>query len=79
MARSRLWLAGYVVVLILLWWHAASAGMDNRGFIVAGYGLTWGVLLAYARLLSRRGDAISGALRAMGERTTGHTGPFGSE
>ena len=46
----------YVVALILLWGYTGRVGMENRGFVVAGYGLTWGALLWYAfRLESREG------------------------
>lgn len=79
MARARLWLAAYAVALIVLWWHATRAGMDNRGFLVAGYGVTWGVLLAYARRLERRGRAASGALQALAERPAGETAAHETE
>jgi len=45
----------FVVALIVLWSYAGRVEMENRGFVVAGYGLTWGTLLWYAfRLESRK-------------------------
>jgi hypothetical protein len=44
----------YVVALILLWVYTGQVGMENRGFVVAGYGLTWGALLWYAFRLESR-------------------------
>jgi hypothetical protein len=44
----------YVLALILLWVYTDQAGMENRGFVVAGYGLTWGSLLWYAFRLESR-------------------------
>jgi len=41
--------------------------MDNLGFIVAGYGLTWVVLAGYAWRLGRRLDAASRAVAAFTE------------
>ena len=46
--------AVYVVALILLWVYTGQVGMENRGFIFAGYGLTWGALLWYAFRLESR-------------------------
>ncbi len=44
----------YVVALILLWVYTGRVGMENRGFVFAGYGLTWGALLWYAFRLESR-------------------------
>jgi hypothetical protein len=44
----------YVLALILLWVYTGRVGMENRGFVVAGYGLTWGALLWYAFRLELR-------------------------
>ena len=44
----------YVLALILLWLYSGQEGMQNRGFVVAGYGLTWGALLWYAFRLESR-------------------------
>jgi hypothetical protein len=44
----------FVVALILLWVYTGQVGMENRGFVVAGYGLTWGALLWYAFRLESR-------------------------
>ena len=44
----------YVLALILLWVYTGRVEMENRGFVVAGYGLTWGALLWYAFRLESR-------------------------
>jgi len=44
----------YVLALILLWVYTGRVGMENRGFVAAGYGLTWGALLWYAFRLESR-------------------------
>jgi hypothetical protein len=67
MARSRLALAAFVVALILLWWYTGRAGMENRGFIVTGYGITWGTLLLYAHRLRLRREFSERALAAVEE------------
>ena len=46
--------AVFVVALILLWVYTGQLGMENRGFIFAVYGLTWGALLWYAFRLESR-------------------------
>jgi hypothetical protein len=52
----------YVVALILLWVYAGQVGMENRGFIFAGYGLTWGALLWYAFRLESREQTTARAV-----------------
>jgi CcmD family protein len=42
--------------------------MDNLGFIVVGYTLTWVVLLGYAWRLGRRLNAASRAITAWKDR-----------
>ena len=54
----------YVVALILLWLLIGRRGMENRTFIVTGYGLTWGVLLWYAFRLEGRGRATTRAVES---------------
>ena len=44
----------YILALILLWVYTGRVEMENRGFVVAGYGLTWGALLWYAFRLESR-------------------------
>ena len=44
----------YVLALILLWVYTGQAGMENRGYVFAGYGLTWGALLWYTFRLESR-------------------------
>jgi hypothetical protein len=66
MAKSRLVFAVLAVALILLWLYATRTGMDNRGFVVAGYGLTWAVLLGYTFRLRRRCELTYRALAAFG-------------
>jgi hypothetical protein len=52
----------YVVALILLWVYTGQVGMENRGFIFAGYGLTWGALLWYAFRLESREQTTARAV-----------------
>lgn len=52
----------YVLALILLWVYAGQVEMENRGFVVAGYGVTWGGLLWYAFRLEVRGRAAARAV-----------------
>jgi hypothetical protein len=59
----------YVVALILLWVFIGRQGMENRTFIVTGYGLTWGVLLWYAFRLEGRTGATARAVQSY--ETTG--------
>lgn len=54
----------YVVALILLWVYTGRVGMENRGFIFAGYGLTWGALLWYAFRLESRERATARAVES---------------
>jgi hypothetical protein len=54
----------YIVALILLWVWIGQQGMENRGFIVAGYGVTWGVLLWYAFRLEGRGRTTARAVES---------------
>lgn len=56
--------AVYVVALILLWLYTGRVEMENRGFVTAGYGVTWGVLLWYAFRLEARGRATARAVAA---------------
>jgi hypothetical protein len=44
----------YVVALILLWVYTGRVGMENRGYLFAGYALTWGALLWYTFRLESR-------------------------
>ena len=53
-----------VVALILLWVYTGQVGMENRGFVVAGYGLTWGALLWYAFRLESRGRTTERAVES---------------
>lgn len=62
MRKSVLVTAVYVVALILLWVYAGGAEMENRGFVTAGYGITWGVLLWYAFRLEARGQTTARAV-----------------
>ncbi len=55
----------YVVALILLWVYTGQEGMDNRGFVVVGYGLTWGALLWYAFRLESRGRSTARAVESL--------------
>jgi hypothetical protein len=52
----------YAVALILLWVYVGRVEMENRSFVVAGYGVTWGVLLWYALRLEGRGRATARAV-----------------
>lgn len=52
----------YVVALILLWVYTGTVGMENRGFVTAGYGLTWGALLWYAFRLESRENTTARAV-----------------
>jgi hypothetical protein len=54
----------YVVALILLWVYTGQVGMENRGFIFAGYGLTWGALLWYAFRLESREQTTASAVES---------------
>jgi len=54
----------YVVALILLWVYTGQVGMENRGFIFAGYGLTWGALLWYAFRLESREQTTARAVES---------------
>lgn len=54
--------------------------MDNTGFLVAGYAVTWAALAWYAWRLERRWRAARRALeRRSGETETGPAGPPGLE
>jgi len=44
----------YVLALILLWTYTGRVAMENRRFVVAGYGVTWGALLWYTFRLNSR-------------------------
>ena len=69
--RKWTWaLAGFLLALILLWVYSGSVGMENRGFVVMGYGTTWGALLWYAFRLEGRGQATSRAIESF-EAATG--------
>lgn len=54
----------YVLALILLWWYTGRVGMENRGFVWTGYGLTWGALLWYAFRLESRERTTSRAVES---------------
>ncbi|MCL7972875.1 MAG: hypothetical protein M8866_12425 [marine benthic group bacterium] len=54
----------YIVALILLWVYTGRAEMENRGFVFAGYALTWGALLWYAFRLESRGRATARAVES---------------
>jgi len=54
----------FVVALILLWGYTGRVGMENRGFVVVGYGLTWGALLWYAFRLESRGRTTARAVES---------------
>ena len=62
----------YVVALILLWVYTGQAGMENRGFIFAGYGLPWGALLWYAFRLESRGRTTARAVDSIEVAETGY-------
>ena len=62
MPKSVIVTAVYVLALILLWVYGVQVEMENRGFVVAGYGITWGVLLWYAFRLEARGRATARAV-----------------
>ena len=66
MRKSVVVMAVYVVALILLWVYSGRVAMENRGFVVAGYGITWGVLLWYAFRLEVRGLATARAVASFG-------------
>jgi len=61
----------YVLALILLWVYTGRVEMDNRGFVVAGYGLTWGALLWYAFRLESRGRTTARAVESLEVAGTG--------
>ncbi|MDP2471199.1 MAG: hypothetical protein Q8W46_10050 [Candidatus Palauibacterales bacterium] len=44
----------YILALILLWTYTGRVAMENRGFVVTGYGVTWGALLWYTFRLNSR-------------------------
>ena len=54
----------FVMALILLWGYTGRVGMENRGFVVVGYGLTWGALLWYAFRLESRGRTTARAVES---------------
>jgi len=54
----------YVLALIVLWAYTGQVEMDNRGFVVAGYGLTWGALLWYAFRLESREQTTERAVES---------------
>ena len=54
----------YILALILLWVYTGRVEMENRGFVVAGYGLTWGALLWYAFRLESRGRTTARAVES---------------
>ena len=54
----------YVLALFLLWGYTGQVEMENRGFVTAGYGITWGVLVWYAFRLEARGRATARAVAA---------------
>ena len=54
MRKSVIVTAVYVLALILLWVYTGRVEMENRGFVFAGYALTWGALLWYAFRLESR-------------------------
>ncbi|MCK5482919.1 MAG: hypothetical protein V3T20_06060 [Gemmatimonadota bacterium] len=61
----------YVLALILLWVYTGRVGMENRSFVVAGYGLTWGALLWYAFRLESRGRTTAHAVESFEVEVTG--------
>jgi hypothetical protein len=61
----------YVLALIVLWAYTGQVEMDNRGFVVAGYGLTWGALLWYAFRLESRGRTTARAVDSIEVAGTG--------
>jgi hypothetical protein len=71
MAKPTLGFVVWALALIVLTVYATGAGMQNRGFVIAGYGLTWGTLLWYARRLDRRAAATKGALDRLAETSGG--------
>jgi len=54
----------YVLALILLWVYTGRVEMENRGFVVVGYGVTWGALLWYAFRLESRGRTVARAVES---------------
>ena len=54
----------YVLALIVLWVYTGQVEMENRGFVTAGYGLTWGALLWYAFRLESRERATARAVES---------------
>ncbi len=54
----------YVLALFLLWVYTGQVEMENRGFVVVGYGLTWGALLWYAFRLESRGLSTARAVES---------------
>ena len=61
----------YILALILLWVYAGRVEMENRGFVVAGYGLTWGALLWYAFRLESRERTTARAVDSLEVAVTG--------
>ena len=61
----------YVLALILLWVYTGRVGMENRGFVTAGYAVTWGVLLWYAFRLEARGRTTARAVASFDVVGTG--------
>ena len=61
----------FVVALILLLGYTGRVGMENRGFVVVGYGLTWGALLWYAFRLESRGRTTARAVESFEVAGTG--------
>jgi len=56
--------AVYVLALILLWVYTGQVEMENRGFVVVGYGVTWGSLLWYTFRLESRGLSTARAVNS---------------
>jgi hypothetical protein len=54
----------YVLALILLWIYTSQVEMENRVFVIVGYGLTWGALLWYAFRLESRGRTTARAVES---------------
>ena len=61
----------FVVALILLLGYTGRVGMENRGFVVVGYGLTWGALLWYAFRLESRGRTTARAVESFEDAGAG--------
>jgi hypothetical protein len=62
MRKSTWIIAVFALALILLWVYGGRVAMENRGFVVTGYGVTWGALLWYAFRLEGRGRATARAI-----------------